>query len=452
MLKMYKGFNNKQDFSSMIEKSDVRFTDVIGLDEILDDVKFIVEMLKNPNLGEKTGAKLPKGILFSGDPGVGKTLIAKAIAGEADVPFIYVNASSFVEMFVGLGAKRVRDVFEAARQNLPCIVFIDEIDAVGGKRSSRNNNGESDQTLNALLQEMDGFSTREGLFVIGATNLPDKLDRALVRAGRFDRKLEINPPRDWRVRSELFSHYLKGKPLCDDVNIEVLSRQTVGFTGADISAIVNEASIISAMHDGVALSLADLETAIDKHLFKGNRVDREEQKEDKQLVAYHEAGHAVMSYLLGIPIARASIVGMTSGVGGAVFQQEMDTHFLTNEDFRNKIMVQYAGRASEEIKFKRVSIGASNDITQATNLIMGYIQKYGFDKDFGLLDMDVLRDNTLIEAETLLTKMSKMSNDLYEETLKLLADNYELVERLAVKLLELESLTSDAILEILGGV
>lgn len=439
------------NFEDLVETSDVRFDDVIGLDEILDDVKFIVEMLKNPDLGEKTGAKLPKGVLFSGDPGTGKTLIAKAIAGEANVPFIYVNASSFVEMFVGLGAKRVRDLFKTAREHTPCIMFIDEIDAVGGKRSSRNNNGESDQTLNALLQEMDGFSTKEGLFIIGATNLPDKLDKALVRSGRFDRKLQINPPRDWKVRKEMFDFYLKDKPLVEGVDIESIARQTVGFTGADISAIVNEASIISAMNDKEIIDMNSLEEAVDKHIFKGNRSKEKKQNDDREVVAYHEAGHAVASYVLGVRLARASIIGTTSGVGGAVFQQESDSQFKTKEDFEKDIMVCYAGRASESYKFRSISTGAANDISQATSKIQMFVQKYGFDSDFGLLDMDILQDNALIDAQFILEKMSKLSNEYYNKVYEIIEDNYDLVEKLAQALLKYESLSADSIYEVLEG-
>lgn len=450
VVRNFKMFDSNKDFEALVETSDIHFDDVIGLEEVLDDIKFIVEMLRNPNLGDKTGARLPKGVLFSGDPGVGKTLIAKAIAGEANVPFIYINASSFVEMFVGLGARRVRDLFETARKHLPCILFIDEIDAVGGKRG-RNNNSEADQTLNALLQEMDGFSTKEGLFVIGATNLPDKLDKALTRSGRFDRKLQINPPRDWKVRKEMFDFYLKDKPLSDDMDIESISRQTIGFTGADISSICNEASIIAAMSEKECIDMVSMEEAVDKHIFKGNRSkDDNKQRDDKNIVAYHEAGHAVCSFLLGVEIARASIVGLTSGVGGAVFHKERDSQFRTKEDFEKDIMVCYAGRVSESIKFDSVSTGASNDISQATQQLKAYVQKYGFDSDFGLLDMDILQENALLDAQFILEKMSKLSNAYYSKTYDLLSKHYDLVERLACALLKYESLTSDAIYEILN--
>lgn len=443
------GALSRRKRGDFIQTSNVKFDNVIGHDELKDDLQFIVKMLKNPKLGNKTGARLPKGILFSGSPGTGKTLLAKAIAGEANVPFLYADASAFVEMYVGLGAKRVRELFDIAKKNTPCIIFIDEIDAIGGKRRESGGTTEHDQTLNALLQEMDGFSTQSGIFVIGATNTPDKLDKALIRSGRFDRKVEVNPPKDWRVRKQIFEYYLRGKKLSESADLGVVSKQTVGFTGADIEAVVNEASIISAMRDSDIISMEDIESAVDKQIFKGNRSKDKRESSDRVVVAYHEAGHAVVSYLLGIKLARASIIGTTSGVGGAVFQQESDSQFKTNEDFINDIKVCYGGRASEEIKFKTITTGASSDITKATELLNGYIQRYGFDNDFGLLDMDVLKDNMLIEADTMLSKMSELSRKFYKDTVNLLSENYGLVEVLAKKLLEVETLSADNIYELL---
>ena len=279
--------------------------------------------------------------------------------------------------------------------------------------------------------------------------MPDELDKALLRAGRFDRKIMINPPKDWRVRKQLFEHYLKDKPVSSDVDLDVLSKQLSGFTGADIESVVNESALIAAMHNEEVITNAHIEEAIDKVVFKGNRSKEKETEvnTDKKIVAYHEAGHAVASYLLGIDIARASIISSTSGVGGAVFNQESDSQFLTNMDFRNKIKVLYGGRASEEIKFGTVTTGASNDITQATNLIQKYVQRYGFDDDFGLLDINVLE--RYMDTDKIMTKFSTMSKSLYSETMKLLQENYNLVEVLAQKLLEMETLTGDSIKEIL---
>ena len=447
---LFKGQFKGTEKKDVLQTSDVKFTDVIGHEEILDDVKFITELIKDPSKGDKVGAKVPKGILLSGEPGCGKTLIAKAIAGEAGVPFLYQNASAFVEMFVGLGAKRVRDLFKIAKENKPCIIFIDEIDAVGAKRDSAKNNSENEQTINALLQEMDGFTGRDGVFVIAATNRADKLDKALVRAGRFDRQIVVNPPRDWKVRQELFSHYLKKFSVGDDIDIENLSKQVSGFTGADIATVCNEASIIAVMQNKDYIDRACIEEAIDKKVFKGNRAKRDSYSKDKEIVAYHEAGHAVASYLLHEPIARASILATVSGVGGAVFNEDKeDTVFQTDEDYRNKVVICYGGRASEEIKYNGVvTTGASNDITQATNLMLNYIEKMGFDKSFGLLDMEVLSQAHLLSDKEITKKLTAMSNELYAQTVNLLRENYELVEKLAQKLLEVETLSGSEIEEL----
>lgn len=439
------------DKNSLLQTSDVRFSDVIGHSEILEDLQFIVELIKNPKIGDKVGAKVSKGILLSGEPGCGKTLIAKAIAGEAGVPFLYMNASSFIEMYVGLGAKRVRELFKIAKENAPCIVFIDEIDAIGTGRDSKRGTQENDQTINALLQEMDGFKDRDGVFVIAATNRADKLDKALVRSGRFDRQITVNPPRDWKVRKELFEHYLKQFAVSSDVDIDNLSKQVSGFTGADIAMVCNEASIVAVMKGKDAIDNACIEEAIDKKVFKGNRSKKEAYKEDKIIVAYHESGHAVMSYLTGQPIARASILSTVSGVGGAVFNQDKDSLFHTDKDFENQVLVCYGGRASEEIKFKDVTTGASNDITQATNIMLQYIEKFGFDKDFGLLDIDVLSQAHLMDGEAITEKLSKMSNNLYNKTKEMLKKNYPLVEKLAQKLLEVETLSGEEITELFEG-
>lgn len=433
------------DKKTLLQTSNVRFSDVIGQDEILDDIKFITELIKNPSMGCEIGAKVPKGVLLTGEPGTGKTLIAKAIAGEAGVPFLYMNASQFKELFVGMGAKRVRELFKAARENAPCIIFIDEIDAVGGKRDTRGSTSEDDQTINALLTEMDGFSEREGIFVIAATNRPDKLDKALIRSGRFDRQIAVNPPKSWTVRRDLFEHYLNNLKLADDVDLENLSKQVVGFTGADIATVCNEAGIIALMNKKSCVDNACIEEAIDKKIFKGNRSKSEKYLKDKTITAYHEAGHAVMTYLCEQPIARASIISNTNGVGGFVMQTESDSAFTTDKELRNQVMIAYAGRASEEIKFSEVTTGAVSDLNQATNIIIAYIEKYGFDKDFGLLDMQVLQEQSLVERDSTVTRLSNMSKKIYAECIDLLRKNYNKVELLAQKLLEVETLSGSEI-------
>lgn len=433
------------DSNTALQTSDVRFTDIIGHDEILEDIQFITKLIKDPTIGNEVGAKVPKGILLSGDPGCGKTLIAKAIAGEAGVSFIYQNASSFIDRFVGVGAKHVRDLFKFAKKHTPCVIFIDEIDAIGMDRDKNRGTSENDQTIDALLQEMDGFSGRENIFIIAATNRADILDPALTRSGRFDRQIIVSKPRDWQVRKDLFDHYLKDFSVSDDVNTENLSKQVTGFTGADIATICNEASIIAIMNEKKVIDNDCIEEAIDKKIFKGNRSKKEKYIEDKKIVAYHEAGHAVMSYLLNEPIARASIQSTVSGVGGVVFNEEKDSVFHTNTDFENRILICYAGRASEEIKFNSVTTGASNDITQATNLMTQYIETFGFDKEFGLLDVSVLSNEHIIDSRNITSKLSTMSKEFYAKCKSLLNENYELVETLANKLLDLETLSGEEI-------
>ena len=451
LISMVRGIGMKDnDEKDIIQTSNVKFSDVIGHDEILDDVKFITELIKDPSKGETIGAKVPKGILFNGEPGTGKTLIAKAIAGEADVPFLYYNASSFIEMYVGVGAKRVRNLFKIARENAPCIVFIDEIDSIGCKRSSGGRNSEGDQTINALLQEMDGFSGREGIFIIAATNRANDLDTALTRTGRFDRQITVNPPRDWKVRKKLFEFYLDKLKVSEDVNIEGISKQTSGFTGSDIAAICNEAGIIAMMKNKEYIDNDSLEEAIDKHIFKGNRTkNKDEFKEDKKIVAYHEAGHAVMNYLLNLPISRASIISNTSGVGGVVFGADQDSCFITKDQFEDKVRVAYAGRVSEAIKFNKITTGASNDITQATQIIKSYVERYGFDDEFGLIDMSVMHKDSLIKDDNTLERVQKIAKTLYNSTEELLRKSYNLVEVLAESLLENETLSGNEITELL---
>ena len=449
---MTKGMIKGVEKSDVIQKSDVTFDNVIGQEEILEDIKFIVELIKNPKIGKKIGAKTPKGILMTGDPGTGKTLIAKAIAGEAGVPFISMSGSDFKELYVGLGAKRVRDMFKIARDNAPCIIFIDEIDAIGAKRSGIQSNSEDNQTINALLKEMDGFSGREGIFILAATNHPDKLDSALKRAGRFDRQIAVNPPRDWKVRKQLLDYYLEKYTVNETVDTENLAKQLSGFTGADIAMICNEASIIATMKEKEAIDSDCMEEAIDKKLFNGNRSKKEVYKKDKEIVAYHEAGHAVVTYLLGHPISRASIIASTSGVGGFVMQAETDDRLKTKNYYKEQVMICFGGRASEQIKFDEITTGASNDITQATNILSGYVERFGFDNEFGLLDMGVLQEQRLLEGNVIIEKLRDLSKTFYEETVGLLSSNYTLVEVLAQKLLDVETLSGTEVEDLLKSV
>lgn len=429
--------------------STTKFTDVIGQDEILEDLKYITMLLKNPSLGDEIGVDVPRGILFNGPPGTGKTLIAKAIAGEAGVPFIYMSGSEFVELYVGLGAKKVREVFKRAKTNAPCILFIDEIDSIGGKRGSKDSHSEREQTLNALLTEMDGFNKREQVFVIAATNRAEMLDDALVRAGRFDRQVTINPPKTWNVREELFKLFLKDKKTAEEIDYENLSKQVVGFTGADIEAVCNEAGLIALLKEKTCIDTECLEEAIDKKLFHGNRSKTNYEK-DRELVAYHEAGHAVQVWLQKQPITRISIASTTSGVGGFVMQSESESLFTTDQELRSQVLICYAGRAAEAIKFKEVTTGASNDITQATKILLNYIQKYGFDMEYGIIDIGVLSESQLVSADSITDRITKMSTQFYEECKTLLEQNFDKVEAIAKALLEQEILDANDVKVILG--
>lgn len=451
MFKLFRMQSGSSNPKRLIQTSDTHFENIIGQDEVLEDIKFIVKLLKDPSLGSEIGAKVPKGLLLVGPPGTGKTLIAKSIAGEAGVPFLSCSGSDFKELFVGMGAKRVRELFATARKQKPCVIFIDEIDSVGRKRDARGNSSEDDQTINALLKEMDGFTAREGVFVIAATNRVEQLDSALIRPGRFDRQITINPPRDWKVRSELFRYYLKDLKVSDDVDVDIISKQLSGSTGADIASVCNEAGIIAMMQNKDAVDMACIEEAVDKTVFKGSRSKEEHFKEDKKVVAYHEAGHAVMSYLNGFEIARASIMGTTSGVGGAVFNVDTDSCFMTDDELRKRIMVAYAGRASESIKFDAVTTGASNDITQATQTMVMYIERYGFDKEFGAVDMSVLQEHNFINGDEVMAHVGSMARELYDKTVEALQTNYSLVEKLADKLLEVETLNGAEIESLLKG-
>ena len=437
-----------KNFAPIETNIDTRFKDVIGQDEVLKDLQFIVDMMQGKKL-DAMGADIPKGILLSGPPGTGKTLIARAVAGEAGVPFFSANASEFIEMYVGVGAKTVRTLFKQARKHKPCIVFIDEIDAVAAKRGATGSTSEDNKTVNALLQEMDGFNKGTGVFIMAATNNPDMLDPAIVRSGRFDRQVVVNPPRDWTVRKKLFDLYIKNTKC--DVDIDTIAKQTVGFTGADINAVVNEAKLTAAMQGKDTLDLECFEIAIDKKLFKSNRTETPERYiKDVRIAAYHEAGHAIMNYLSDKPIARATIIGSASGVGGVVFQADKDTgQFSSRTEYENQIRICYAGRVSEKIKFgeDNISDGAGSDITQATKLIYVYVCKAGMNDTFGALDADELKQITPWAIP--MDIMREMSVKFMKEAEDLLRNKYYLVESLAQKLLERETLSGTEIYKII---
>ena len=423
---------------------EVEFDDIIGLDEIKDDIKLLVKQLKSKNKNIK---ELSHGILFEGTPGTGKTTLAKAVAKEAGFNFISVKTSALVELYVGNGARRVREAFAKARENMPCIIFFDEIDAVGTSRGQSHT--EHDQTLNALLSEMDGFSNRGELLVIAATNRVADLDKALVRAGRFDRIIHIDVPKRWEDRKDLFDHYIYEyfKDKVDaSVDTESLAKQTVGYSPSDIASICREANLVRYSKDEEKVTQDDLEEAIDKILFKGNRSSHEKQ-ETLEIVSYHEAGHAVMNLICGKSIARISVMGMTSGVGGAVFQSDENHTFSTKKDIEKQLYILYAGRASEEIKYgtDNITNGASNDIAEATKLLVSYVTKFGFDNaviDYSILGKEGISNSSSSE------KIEELSVSFYTTAVDRLKENYEAVEILAKKLMEVKTLSGEEVQEL----
>lgn len=428
---------------------DITFDDVIGHDEVIKDLKFVVEILKDKT-GKYKDVKTPKGILFSGEPGTGKTLLAKAIAGECDIPFYSVNSSSLINKYVGVGANNVRALFKQARQTAPCIIFIDEIDSIGQTRADEARSGgdnERNQTLLALLQEIDGFKEFNNVFIIGATNRPETLDKALVRSDRLSREIVLNPPRDYKVRMQLLEYYLKDKEHTLE-NLEDIAKQMIGFTGADISYTIDEALINAVSNSRTEITMEDIEIAIDKKMLKGNRSKNKLSDHDIEITAYHEAGHAVMTHLVGQKIARISITGTTSGVGGMVMPVDKETMYQTRKGMEDQLKILYAGRCAEELKYgvDYITTGASSDIQKATELISSYTMDYGFN---GVaLNYKVL--GRYCSTDKIVDGMNDFAKETYENTKASLRDNYDLVTKVAETLIKVETMTGDDFLELIN--
>lgn len=434
------------------KKSEVTFADVIGHDEIIEDLKQYIGILQNSDRLKKNHIRQPKGLLLTGSPGTGKTLLAKALAGEANVPFMYLNSSSVIDRYVGMGASNIRATFKKAREIAPCILFIDEIDAIGCSRENNSGrNSEDDKTLLALLQEMDGFADMAGVLVIGATNCPDKLDPALKRTGRFDREIHILPPRDKATRLKLLEHYTKDLSLSNDVDLEALAAQLDGFTGADIAYICNEAAIIAiskANSDEYQLVTNDFTEAVDKLLLKGNKRLAVVNKHDQIITAYHESGHAIAAILLGHKVIRATIHSTTSGVGGFVMQGSSENQMQTKQELEDQIRICYAGRASEYIKFKSdgITTGASNDIQKATSYIKAMVSSFGYDEESGLLDYAQLAPETTTD---MIARINMLAHKYFNNVLTLLSASYDKVELLAEYLIKYGELTEQEINDLL---
>jgi cell division protease FtsH len=434
--------------AEQIKTSPVTFKDIAGNESVKKDVQFIVDFLKNPSKYQKIGARMPKGVIFYGPPGTGKTLLAKAIAGEAGVPFFSVSGSDFVEMYVGVGARRVRDLFAEARKKAPCIIFIDEIDAVGKKRGI-DNNTEKDQTINALLTQLDGFSSSDGIVVIGATNRLDILDEALIRPGRFDKHIAIPLP-EYKERLEILKLHTKNKKLADSVNLEAIAKMTIGFSGAGLETLMNESAIIAVSKGKETIDMEDIDDAFYKVVMKGDKKSvKDTNQEQLKLVAWHEAGHALVAKLLtNKSVPKVTIVPSTSGAGGVTFiiPEKMGLH--TKKDLINEIKICYAGRIAEYLLTKDESLittGASQDIKQATNLIIRMIKEFGMTSEFGMLYMDALSSVTENEV---LKEAKNISKQIYDETLEFMEEHQATLEELANTLLEKETIEEEELNQI----
>ncbi len=442
----------------MEKDSKVTFNDVAGLEEEKVELSEIVDFLKNPKKYTEIGARIPKGVLLVGPPGTGKTYISKAVAGEAGVPFFSISGSDFVEMFVGVGASRVRDLFDDAKKNAPCIVFIDEIDAVGRRRGAGigGGNDEREQTLNQLLVEMDGFELNEGIIVLAATNRPDVLDPAILRPGRFDRQVTIGIP-DIKGREEVFKVHSKNKPLGSDVDLKVLARRTPGFTPADIENMMNEAALLTARRNGSEIHMADLEEAITRVIAGPKKTSRVMSEKERTLTAYHEAGHAiVMRSIPGCdPVHQVTIMPRGMAGGFTMSLPEQDKYYSTKTDMLNDIAHLLGGRVSESLKLGDISTGASNDLERATKIAHDMVVKYGMTEAVGPInysDADEVflgRDFTSKQnySEELASKIDRevrrILDEQYERTVMILKDHDEQLERVAQGLLEMETLDKE---------
>lgn len=434
-------------------KSSVRFSDVQGIDGIRAECEQAVDCLKNSTDYIEIGAKPKRGLLLTGAPGTGKTLLAKAIAGEAGVPFLYVSGSDFVEKYVGVGASRVRELYGIARKNAPCIVFIDEIDAIGGQRGN-DTNSERDQTINALLTEMDGMADSCGILTIAATNRADMLDSALTRPGRFDLTLTVNLP-DKKGRLAILRHHSKNKRLGMDVELEKVAARTVGFSGAALEGLMNEAAHVAVSKHRKYICSEDIDDAFFKQIMNGAKKPLDKANEDfvktNEIIAWHEAGHALASKLLtDDSVPAVTIVGSTSGAGGVTFMAPKEGVLRSRKYLINRIKVSYAGRAAEQVLLgddDMITTGASADIRSATNGIRGYLRDYGFGKN-GMLAMDGFKDT---DAD-LVPEASEMATRLYSETYQLLESHQDLLRKIAERLIEKETIDEEELDAIIKGV
>ncbi len=429
----------------------VTFDDVAGIDEARESMKDVIDFIKNPEKYAQYGARLPRGIILYGPPGTGKTLLAKAVAGEAGVPFYAVSGSDFVQVYVGVGAGRIRDLFKKARENGKCVIFIDEIDALGKKRNrgiDGGGNDERDQTLNALLAEMSGFKGNEGIVVIGATNRLDVLDPALLRPGRFDRHIEVGLP-DVKGRYEILKLHSKGKPLSESVDLYKVAQQTVYFSGAKLESLMNEAAILAAKRGKGYIEQADIDKAFYIVMAGLEKKDRSTiDRFDRQITAFHEAGHALVTKLIAPQhkVSRVTIIPSTKGMGGFSMNIPPDRMYYRKKDMENSIKIALAGRAAEEIIFGQdnVTTGASNDLERATEVLLDMIRRFGMGKSTGLLNYDVLYSNGIRQvSDEVLVQCRQTMEGYYEEVKSLLLMHKDTLNGVATALLEKETLDED---------
>ena len=458
---------SKARMVSANDRNKVTFKDVAGIDEEKEELQEIVDFLKNPKKYTDMGARIPKGVLLVGQPGTGKTLLAKAVAGEAGVPFFIISGSDFVEMFVGVGASRVRDLFEEAKRNAPCIVFIDEIDAVGRQRGAGLGGGhdEREQTLNQMLVEMDGFSANEGVIVLAATNRPDVLDKALLRPGRFDRQIVVPAP-DVKAREQILEVHARKKKLADDVDLNIIAKNTSGFTGADLENVLNEAALLAARRDKTEISEREIEDAMVKVTMGPEKKTRVRSDKEKRLVAYHEGGHAVVSRYLKTqdPVHEISIIPRGMAGGYTMYRPTEDKSFISKTEMLENIVSLLGGRASEELVLGDISTGASNDIQRATQIAKAMVTKYGMSDRIGTITLGSDNDEVFIgrdwgheksyseeTAGVIDEEVKRIIDNAYTEAKEILTAHRDKLDKVADILVEKEKITGEEFDEIFQG-
>ena len=442
------------------DNNKVTFKDVAGLTEEKEEVKELIDFLKEPKKFQKLGARIPKGILLMGPPGTGKTLLAKSVAGEADVPFYFISGSDFVELFVGVGASRVRDMFQQAKRNAPCLIFIDEIDAVGRQRGTGLGGGhdEREQTLNQLLTEMDGFGANEGIIIIAATNRPDVLDPALLRPGRFDRQVTVNLP-DIKGREEILGVHAKNKILDKSITLKNLAKRTPGFSGADLENLLNEAALLAVRRNKEAITMSEIDEATDRVLMGPAKVTRKYSENDRKLVAYHEAGHAVIGLKLrsASDVQKVTIIPRGSAGGYNLMMPEEEKMCSTKTDLIEEVTGLLGGRTAEEITFGEITTGAHNDFEKATKIVRAMVTEYGM-SDLGPLQFEQPSGSVFLGrdynksqhfsnevANEIDMEMRKIINDCHKNATKIIKENKDLLKLIAETLLEYETLTKEQI-------